>query len=366
MSLNGTRPSRSSSTSSWSSSTSHNELDEIDLPRILCLHGGGTNAEVMRMQSRAFVSGLREDFHLVFADAPFLTDAHPAIVPVYEDFGPFRMWYRWRRNQRRCGGPKAPDSKAQTNGTAGDGGETNGAATKETSPRIQAAKKEEAQVDEFGDEIRDDDEAVLAEVEYQMQSAMAESDRAGFTGEWVGLLGFSQGARVSGSILFDRQLHLEKAAQDRGVDLSSRRIRAELETQTPGFAGGNWKFGVLIAGRGPFIEMSELGAESDLTQPAGDMMDFSGDMMASNPKMPGEDEAQKLKAPTLHIHGLKDPAQKGMRQWYESQFAKGKCGTGKGAELIEWGGNHRLPFKSSDMGPMLDAIIRMGAKALES
>ncbi|OCK77112.1 hypothetical protein K432DRAFT_395885 [Lepidopterella palustris CBS 459.81] len=54
------------------------------LPRILCLHGGGVNAEIFRIT-----------FRLVSADGPFYCDPGPGIVPVYEEYGPFRRWLRW-------------------------------------------------------------------------------------------------------------------------------------------------------------------------------------------------------------------------------------------------------------------------------
>lgn len=67
----------------------------LALPRILCLHGGGTSAEVFRIQCRAIIQHLASTFRLVFVDGPFLSQPHPAIVPYFGDSGPFYRWLRW-------------------------------------------------------------------------------------------------------------------------------------------------------------------------------------------------------------------------------------------------------------------------------
>src|SRR5690349_18966549 len=67
----------------------------LHLPRILCLHGGGSNATVFRTQCRILIAGLKSHFRLVFADAPFISQAGPCVLSVYADCAPFRRWLRW-------------------------------------------------------------------------------------------------------------------------------------------------------------------------------------------------------------------------------------------------------------------------------
>lgn len=122
------------------------------LPRILCLHGGGVNAEVFRAQSRAIIAGLSSHYRLIFVDGPFLSVAHPDIVTVYGDHGPFRRWLRWLRTQ----------------------------------PAVDAATG-------------------ASEIAYTLRRAMQDDDEAGGTGPWVGLLGFSQGATTAASWAWTQQ-----------------------------------------------------------------------------------------------------------------------------------------------------------------
>lgn len=226
------------------------------------------------------------------------------------------------------------------------------------------------------DDDRDDDDIITSEMEYQLQGAMSADDAQGGTGEWVGLLGFSQGARVAGSILFDRQLKIEAAGlglrKSQHVDLLRNSMHSAPAASVPGFAGGYWAFGILIAGQGPFLTLSEAGEMSGMTEAPGVLPNFK----SSPPRSPngsltlngtnGMPNMHKLNLPTLHIHGLKDPMQASMRRWYDAQFEKGKADTGDvggcawGARLIEWSGNHRLPFRSMDMLPIVRAIECMG------
>ncbi|THY60769.1 hypothetical protein D6C98_02226 [Aureobasidium pullulans] len=67
---------------------------DLSLPRILCLHGGGVTAEIFQLQARSLIKAL-PTFRLIFADGPFYCPPGPGIVPVYEDYGPFRRWLRW-------------------------------------------------------------------------------------------------------------------------------------------------------------------------------------------------------------------------------------------------------------------------------
>lgn len=63
--------------------------NNVDLPRILCLHGGGTSALIFNFQARKLVKALRPYFRLVFVDAPFECEAGAGVLPVFEGAGPY-------------------------------------------------------------------------------------------------------------------------------------------------------------------------------------------------------------------------------------------------------------------------------------
>jgi pimeloyl-ACP methyl ester carboxylesterase len=59
-------------------------------PKVLCLHGEGTSAEIFRIQIREIVRRLGSDFDFVFVNAPFTTVAGEGVA----DFFP-PPYYNW-------------------------------------------------------------------------------------------------------------------------------------------------------------------------------------------------------------------------------------------------------------------------------
>ncbi|EFQ35725.1 citrinin biosynthesis oxidoreductase CtnB [Colletotrichum graminicola] len=251
----------------------------LQLPRILCLHGGGVNAAVFKMQCRALIARLKKHFRLVFVDGPFICNPHHDIVAVYGDHGPFRRWLRWL-------------------------------------PEHQYV----------------DAETASAEIHFQLRMAMDDDDALGATGEWVGLLGFSQGAKVSASLLYTQQMLKEKYG---------KRIAS---------AGGaaDWKFGVLLAGRAPLIVLDD---RIDAPQGVGDAAEASVDY---HDWPNGLSNDHVLKVPTIHIHGLKDP---GLQ--HHRRLLKQYCQPGT-ARLVEWDGAHRIPIKTWDVEAVASQILDLG------
>lgn len=244
----------------------------LHLPRILCLHGGGVTASAFRLQCRILITYLAPFFRLVFADGPFLCDAGPGILPVYADYGPFRRWLRWLPEHAEC-----------------------------------------------------DAETAIDEIWYQLRLAMEGDDLLGADGEWVGLLGFSQGAKICASLLFDQQVREEK-----------ERNSGKEET--------SWKFAVLLAGRAPLVSLSEYTAGIKGLQNAAsisegyDMLDYP-------------DGSHRLKLPTVHVHGLYDPGLHLHKRLLE-QYCEPDSAT-----VVEWEGDHRVPIKSGDVKKVVDAIL---------
>ncbi|MCJ1376733.1 hypothetical protein MMC20_007978 [Loxospora ochrophaea] len=75
----------------------HSSLDAAtaaQLPRILCLHGGGTSAVIFSIQTIRLQRVLGRHFHFVFVDAPFPSGPGPDVLPVFEGCGPYYMWHQ--------------------------------------------------------------------------------------------------------------------------------------------------------------------------------------------------------------------------------------------------------------------------------
>ncbi|KAH8693368.1 serine hydrolase FSH [Phaeosphaeriaceae sp. PMI808] len=124
----------------------------LHLPRILCLHGSGTNAHILRMQCRVLQRMLSPFFRLVFAEAPFPAEPGPDVTSAYKDYGPFKSWLRVR--------PQDPVL---------------------------------------------DPQFIVEKIEMSLSTARLEDDQQGGTGEWVALLGFGQGGKLAASILMNQQ-----------------------------------------------------------------------------------------------------------------------------------------------------------------
>lgn len=264
-------------------------LETLHKRRILCLHGGGVSAKIFRLQARRLIQALSPYFRLVFADGPFPSEMHPDLIPVYSAMGPCYRWAGWLPQHIAAGG------------TDGD----------------SAVKK----------------------IQESLQQAM-DSDPG--TGEWVGLLGFSQGAKLAFSILLeDQQRRQESTSKTSFQDISS-------------FLGVNWKFGVLLAGRGPPYALSHR----TLTLPH---YDAPGQASAALPVQPmsaalqwnSPDPESVLMTPTVHVHGLQDeglPFHRLLLNHYVDPAS---------AQLVEWDGNHRVPLRTVDVDAVTRAVVRM-------
>ena len=169
-------------------------------------------------------------------------------------------------------------------------------------------------------------ESTIAEIEYALTHDM-EADKG--TGEWVGLIGFSQGAKVAVSMLLENQL------------------RQQEDPFAPGFAGVQWKFGVIFAGRAPPYSLSHRTANNRCYEKLGDLPRENGvDSTAA-------ESPDKLRIPTLHVHGLRDPGlalhQRLLRCFCDAASTR----------LVEWDGGHRIPFKPLDVQLVTDNIFKI-------
>lgn len=260
--------------------------DTKALPRILCLHGGGVNAAIFEAQSRSLIRHLQHSFRLVWADAPFFCDPHEAVVDVYGSYAPFRRWLRWL--------------------------------------------PEHAEIDA---------ESCIEEMGYAIRTTMQDDDREGATGEWVGLMGFSQGAKLSASILLEQQAREAKARRE------GRSVEAGF-TEIPNL---HWRFGILLAGRAPLSNLNPDVLSSPALVGAGDLSEgfqFCKEV---------EDDTL-LRMPTLHVHGMADEGLHLHRKLLHEYCSKGSTA------LVEWEGAHRIPLKSKDVDRVIGAIYDIAEK----
>ena len=134
-------------------------------------------------------------------------------------------------------------------------------------------------------------------------------------------MGFSQGAKLAASLLYEQQVQAEK----RGV------------------AETDYKFAVLLAGRQPLVSLSELSRSPALVNPS---------ELSEGFDYPGESD-HVLRLPTIHVHGLKDDGLHLHRRLMEQYCNKDSV------TLVEWDGNHRVPIKKVDVDLICDQIHRI-------
>lgn len=216
----------------------------------------------------------------MWADAPFFCDPHTDIISVYGAYAPFRRWLRWL--------PEHPEIDA---------------------------------------------ESCIEEIGYALRNAIEGDDREGGSGEWVGLMGFSQGAKLSASLLLEQQAREEKARIEGG----------ETALGLTGIPNLSWRFGILLAGRAPLSNLNPEVLTSTALVNAGQISEgfqFCEEV----------DESAKLKISTLHVHGMAD-AGLHLHQKLLDEYCE--AGT---ATLVEWEGAHRIPLKSKDVDRVIAAI----------
>ncbi|KAH7324522.1 serine hydrolase FSH [Stachybotrys elegans] len=123
--------------------------DDLSIPRILCIHGGGTNKEIFALQARGIVAGLQPYFRLVFVNGPWTASPHASIAGLFGDMGPFYRWLRWLPEHEPI-----------------------------------------------------DDEAAANTVMNTIRDAMKKDEG---TGPWAGVMGISQGGKIAANLLWEQE-----------------------------------------------------------------------------------------------------------------------------------------------------------------
>ena len=197
--------------------------------------------------------------------------AGPDVTMIYQDYAPFKRWMRWL--------PEHPEIDSETE---------------------------------------------IKLINIAIDTAMQEDDRRGATGEWVGLLGFSQGSRMCASLLYTQQIRNDTKSDERSTH-------------------PDYKFGVLMAGRGPLVVLDVELARSQHRQ----SQSYDG----GGPSIEHDSMGKTLHLPTIHVHGRKDPGLGFHRKFLEDSCTKGTT------RLIEWDGEHRVPIKPSDVSLVAESIL---------
>ncbi|KAL4738031.1 serine hydrolase FSH [Aspergillus similis] len=172
---------------------------------------------------------------------------------------------------------------------------------------------------------------------------MEKDDRAGGTGDWVGLLGFSQGARVAASLLYRQQRQQRMGLASWGRD----RKRGAATSTT-------YRFAILFAGRGPLLDLG-FGSGSLTGSSAASVsasVSASGSASGSESAAEEEDDEHLLSIPTIHVHGLRDPGLEMHRDLARS------CRPSS-VRIVEWEGAHRMPITTKDVGAVVAEIRQL-------
>jgi len=256
-------------------------------PRILCLHGGGTNARIFRAQCRTLSRALEPHFRLAYVEAPYPSTAGPDVLSVYASEGPFKRWLPWLKEHME-------------------------------------------------NQVVVDDATAVRDIDAAIKRTMDADDAAGADGPWVAIIGFSQGAKLAASLLFRQQQRLQR-----------RKNEPNKENGDDGIYDG-WKFVVAMAGRAPTVDLEPHIFKSPLlarpTQIELGVIQDTNDVLG---------DAHVLRLPSIHVHGLADPGLHLHQELYEN-YTDPSC-----TKLIQWDGGHRVVLKSTDVQPIVDAILQM-------
>ncbi|KAG9238956.1 serine hydrolase FSH [Amylocarpus encephaloides] len=234
-------------------------------PRIAFFHGGGSNSQISTIQCAQVSRYLQDEYEFVFFDAPFERSAGPGILPAFADkmYQPYRTWFTTSpEDGTELGDGSGFDASYSSSwGMAADGVE-------------------------------------------RVWELMKSSPSVG-KGEWVGVMGFSQGTRVAGGLLLDQQRRTEAGLLRKG--------KGEIEL----------KFGVLCMGGGSPMR--------------------SAISHAPNPP-------DLVTIPVLHLHGLRDFNLANSRKQKDTYYHPSS------ATLLEIEYHHAMPWNRADLVAFCDAV----------
>lgn len=231
--------------------------EEANLPTLLCLHGAGTNGIIFQLQARMIIRKLAGIFRFVFIDAPFESVAGPGVVPTYEGIEPYLWWH--------C------DESASM---------------------------------EF--DISPEEVCTRRQMVRNMLATQLKLTKA------VGIMAFSQGARVATGVCLDSVL------------------------------GKQLRFAILIAATFPALHVHGDKSPGDTNAPV-------LATLACPPK--------PISVPSVHIQGTKDPWRSEGSRLKSTYFEDGN------AELVPFVGGHAIPVAPRAVDKAVAAILTAWARA---
>jgi predicted esterase len=246
------------------------------LPRILCLHGAGSSGSIFWVQTRKIRQALKNEFDFVFLDAPFPSAAGPGMFPVYHESGPFFRWHCDRSSADYFDITEA--------------------------------------------EVKQEQEAVRQLLLSRLHDNGGNSDVASF----VGIMAFSQGARVATGLL----LHL--------LEAEGLRLLPKLQ------------FAVICCGTyPPLIVHDAPSPEKELGQK---------ELVGGEKRITATD-GKKVTIASLHLHGSRDP-------WRpESERLQEECFDKSTSTVITFSGSHQIPAQDGDVAEVVQAMRQLALKA---
>lgn len=236
-------------------------------PTILCLQGGGTTGTIFNIQTIRLRRELDEHFNFTFIDAPFECGAGPNVLPVFEGAGPFKMWRD----------PEDPKNN-------------------------QAAP------------------ATVAAVQKAIDDQIARTGKG-----FVGVMGFSEGARLAAGIALGQQV---RRAEERSGATSS-------ESETDGFL-----FVILLNATTPPLTMAP-----------------SPSFLA---KLLGGASPPKINLPSIHVIGKKDQFVHESRNLATQHFDE------RNAKILELECAHHLPTVKKDSEAIALEIVSLYHRIIDN
>lgn len=126
--------------------------------------------------------------------------------------------------------------------------------------------------------------------------------------------------------------------------LLENQLRRQESSDSEGFAGVQWKFGIIMAGRALPYSPSDRTKQNEYFDQPSELPTGLVDTA---------DSPAKLQTPTLHVHGTRDAGLEQHRQLMRD------FPTQDSAVLIEWDKGHRISFKTADVEAVTDGILKV-------
>lgn len=137
----------------------------LHYPRILCLHGGGSNDQIFHISCQVLEAQLADRARLVYVDAPFFAPPGPFITGAFTDWGPFQAWL--------------PPALGIGLGKSHD---------------VECINEDSVNAI-----------LIVKKIEKSLRMTMKENDQAESTVSWVNLLKFSQSDKIAVSLMLKQQ-----------------------------------------------------------------------------------------------------------------------------------------------------------------